>query len=314
MRNRILEHVEMKRKMLPRYRLIGYVLLAAVLVWPSNGVGQDGAADVPAADAPAAQQLPAQQPADTPVQKKQTPPESIGGMIVSGGVLNIVFFGVLGIFSLWAATVVIERCFHLRKQEMLPASFESQLAQITQTPQRTTGQFQRLCDLQDVSASRILQAGLIRSGRPVPEVEKAMEDAAAREMAMLRAKSRPLSVVGSIAPLVGLLGTVVGMIMAFQVSSQEGLGKAERLAEGIYLALMTTAAGLAIAIPCLLFASRFQARAEQYMCDIADCLSKTLPSFMCMEGKPAISDSPTVDPDLSARERFLREGVTGPSD
>ena len=120
--------------------------------------------------------------------------------------------------------------------------------------------------------------------------------------------------VGSIAPLVGLLGTVVGMIMAFQISSQEGLGKAERLAEGIYLALMTTAAGLSIAIPCLLFVSWFQARAERFMCEIADCLMLAVPSFARMEGKPvataatSVIGGPADDQDLSPREKFLREG------
>ena len=104
------------------------------------------------------------------------------------------------------------------------------------------------------------------------------------------------------------------MIMAFQISSQEGLGKAERLAEGIYLALMTTAAGLSIAIPCLLFVSWFQARAERFMCEIADCLMSAVPSFARMEGKPvataatSVIGGPVDDQDLSPREKFLREG------
>jgi len=123
----------------------------------------------------------------------------------------------------------------------------------------------------------------MRAGRPLPEVEKAMEDAAAREMATMRSRNRPLSVIGSVAPLVGLLGTVVGMIFAFRVSSQAGLGKAELLAEGIYLALMTTAAGLSIAIPSLLFHAWFNATAEKFMRDIDRVLLETLPSFARME-------------------------------
>lgn len=245
--------------------------------------------------------------------------QSIGGMIVSGGILNVVFFGILGIFSLWAATVVLERMFNLRADKMLPGSFVKQLDQTLQSEPPDAIAMQNLCDENDVPAGRILKAGLLRTGRPVPEVEKAMEDAAAREMATLRAKSRPLSVVGNIAPLVGLLGTVVGMIMAFQISSQEGLGKAERLAEGIYLALMTTAAGLTIAIPCLLFASWFQGKGERYMNEIGDCLTKTMPSFAALEGKPlpppvSSPDAPiaieTESDELSPREKFLNEGAT----
>src|SRR5690606_17423647 len=113
--------------------------------------------------------------------------------------------------------------------------------------------------------ARILRAGLVRVGRPTAEVEKAMEDTAAREVAALRARVRPLNIIGTVAPLVGLLGTVVGMIMAFRTASQAGLGRAEILAEGIYLALLTTAAGLSIAIPSLLFAAYFNIRIDRAM-------------------------------------------------
>jgi biopolymer transport protein ExbB len=258
-----------------------------------------------------AQQAPDQQALPSGEASAGDGAKSLGGMIISGGILNVVFFGILGIFSLWAATVVLERVFNLRRDKLLPDAFAKQLAQIVETPQANVSRFRTLCEENSAPASRILQAGVARAGRPVPEVEKAMEDAAAREMALLRAKSRPLNVVGSIAPLVGLLGTVVGMIMAFQISSQEGLGKAELLAEGIYLALMTTAAGLTIAIPCLLFASWFHARSERYMCDISESMATTMASFAKMENKPVNNTSVELaDQDLSPRERFLREGVT----
>lgn len=254
--------------------------------------------------------------------------KSIGGMIVSGGVLNVFFFGVLGVFSIWSVTVVLERCVNLRREKLLPHSFALQLNRILESPQPSPQNFRALCEGASSPVSRIFHAGVLRAGRSVPEVEKAMEDAAAREMSALRAKSRPLSVVGNIAPLVGLLGTVVGMIIAFQISSQEGLGKAERLAEGIYLALMTTAAGLTIAIPCLLFASFFAARAERFMCDIDECLMESIPSFARMEGATVNSGSrpatgaaqdpvqdavpdPVNDADMSPRDRFLHEGMTG---
>lgn len=251
---------------------------------------------------------------DSPTETtKEIKTQSLGGMVVSGGTMNLAFFGVLGIFSLWAVTVVFERIFNLRRDKMLPQSFSQQLIQLTMSPQTTATNFHMLCQSYNTPASRIFNAGVLRSGRPLPEVEKAMEDAAAREMAAIRAKNRPLNVVGNVAPLVGLLGTVVGMIMAFQVSSQAGLGKAERLAEGIYLALMTTAAGLTIAIPCLLFASWFAGRAERYMCEIGECLTSAIPSFAKLEGQPfVVATKPSTTPPepertLTPRERFLRE-------
>lgn len=227
---------------------------------------------------------------------------SIGGMILSGGALNVVFFGVLGVFSIWAATVVFERMTNLRREKLLPSAFVDGLKQIIGSGQATPESFQLLCDHTKASAARIFHAGVLRSGRSVSEVEKAMEDAASREMANLRTRNRPLNVVASVAPLVGLLGTVVGMILAFQISSQEGLGKAERLAEGIYLALMTTAAGLTIAIPCLLFASWFKTRAERIMCDIDETLMESIPNFARWEGTVHSTFSGAAKPAVDREE------------
>lgn len=259
--------------------------------------------------------------------------KSIGGMIVSGGTLNVLFFGILGLFSLWAATVVLERMVNLRRERILPRKMETHLSALSKSSWESLEYLRAACEGESVPARRILQAGLIRAGRPMSEVEKAMEDAMAREVALLRGKYRPLNVVGNISPLVGLLGTVVGMIMAFQISSQEGLGKAEQLAEGIYLALMTTAAGLTLAIPCLLFASWFQARGERYMAYVADTLTLTLPSFARLESRldPIANRMGEITGDkanqrriegtpqesveletLSVRERFLRDGVFDP--
>lgn len=131
----------------------------------------------------------------------------------------------------------------------------------------------------------VLRAGLLRAGRPVAEVEKSMEDALAREVAALRSRVRPLNVIGAVAPLVGLFGTVIGMILAFRTASVEGLGgRAELLAEGIYLALLTTAAGLTIAIPCLLFAAYFNDRIDKFMREMDERLMTTIPCFARMEG------------------------------
>ena len=252
------------------------VLWAVVAVWLAVVIGsgrpqllfaQEGASGVAVAEEEA--------------EAKQT--DSIGGMIVSGGMLNIGFFVVLGMFSVWAAAVSLERLFNLRRPKLMPPTFVARLRQLISSGDNIADGFRQLCDGDSSPIARILGAGVVRAGRPVPEVEKAMEDAAAREMAGLRSRTRPLNVVGSVAPLVGLLGTVVGMILAFQISSQEGLGRAERLAEGIYLALMTTAAGLTIAIPCMLLASWFNNRSERFMCEIDETLMDTIPSFADME-------------------------------
>jgi len=294
-----------------RFINIAFVMTVAMTLPAMQAQAQ--APEAPPLATAAAQAPEASPAAEATPTTEDVKSQSLGEMVISGGTMNLLFFVVLGMFSLWAVTVVLERMFNLRRNKMLPDSFSQQLRQLTATPQTNATQFLILCDSHDTPASRIFKTGVLRAGRPLPEVEKAMEDAAARQMAAIRAKNRPLSVVGNIAPLVGLLGTVVGMIMAFQVSSQAGLGKAEQLAEGIYLALMTTAAGLTIAIPCLLFASWFAGRAERFMCEIGECLTLAMPSFAQMEGQPvmiaATHATPAASPEraLTPRERFLRE-------
>src|SRR5712691_3399333 len=95
--------------------------------------------------------------------------------------------------------------------------------------------------------------------------------------------SLSLTVLSSAAPLVGLLGTAVGMILVFRTASQVGPGKAELLAEGIYLKLETTVAGLIVAIPSVLFAAVLNSRTEKLMRRIESYLMETIPCFIRME-------------------------------
>jgi biopolymer transport protein ExbB len=90
-------------------------------------------------------------------------------------------------------------------------------------------------------------------------------------------------VLSSVGPLVGLLGTAVGMILVFRTASQVGPGKAELLAEGIYLKLETTVAGLIVAIPSVLFAAFFNSRSEKFLRRIDEHLMQTIPCFIRME-------------------------------
>ena len=167
---------------------------------------------------------------------------------------------------------------------LIPPEFVEELQKLVVGREADENALRSLCAKFDAPPTNILSAGLLRAGRPLPEVEKSLEDAAAREIAELRSRVRPLSVIGSIAPLIGLLGTVVGMIGAFYTASSGGLGgKGETLAQGIYLALLTTAAGLAIAIPSLLCAAYFNAKIDRAFREIDLHLAEVLPSFGALE-------------------------------
>ena len=207
------------------------------------------------------------------------------------------FYALLGIFSIFAATVTLERLVNLRRSRILPAEFKKGLTDILSQPSPSQSELADLSQQWPSPISRILSAALDRAGRPLPEVEKAMVDAALREISEMRSKHRPLNVVGSTAPLVGLLGTVVGMIFAFQISSQLGLGKAEQLARGIYLALLTTAGGLTIAIPTLLLSAWFQGRVERFFRQIDQALAPLIPFFTRLEKRgPAAPPQPSTPP------------------
>jgi biopolymer transport protein ExbB len=106
-----------------------------------------------------------------------------------------------------------------------------------------------ICDRYPGPISSIVKAGLVRAGRPKEEVELALQDASAHELSVLERGLPILATVAMIAPLLGFLGTVTGMINSFDALASVGLNNPAAVARGISEALITTAAGLIIAIP-----------------------------------------------------------------
>jgi biopolymer transport protein ExbB len=109
-------------------------------------------------------------------------------------------------------------------------------------------------------AARVLAAGLRRRGFPLVDVERAMEDQLAKEGMRLRNNIRGISLMAAVAPLCGLLGTVLGIAAAFAAIEKSGLARAESLASGIGVALYTTIFGLIVALPATLVAAHLQSR------------------------------------------------------
>ena len=229
--------------------------------------------------------------------------DSIMSMILSSGATGVLFMGVLGLFSMVGATVAVERAVNMRRSRIIPNEFVHELHELSHGKQPRLEEFRQLCEASTAPISNIIRSALTRCGRPLLEIEKTMEDAAVREMAELRSRIRPLNVVGNICPLVGLLGTVVGMIIAFHTASQAGLGKAELLAKGIYMALLTTAAGLTIAIPALLLAAYFNGRAEKFFRQTDEHLMEALPCFALLK-PPAVTESVSDPKDPLASVKF----------
>jgi biopolymer transport protein ExbB len=258
-------------------RNLSLSLIAMVLVLAAGAVPADAQAAGRVTDQAT---LSAAGQGDAPARKA---PETLLELIVAGGPLNIAFIAVLGLFSLFGLAVILERLVNLTARKVMPPGFVRDLHELVRRQEDTPRPFRELCERYPSVIATVLKAGLLRAGRPVPEVEKAMEDAAARELGALRSRVRPLTVLSSVGPLVGLLGTAVGMILVFRTASEVGPGKAELLAEGIYLKLETTVAGLIVAIPSVLFAALFNSRTEKLMRRVDEQLMEVIPCFARME-------------------------------
>ncbi len=228
-----------------------------------------------------------------PPAEKSAEPVSIGRVLLEKtNWLGWCFYAAEGTLSIMALSCALERLVNLRRRKLMPPRFVRRLRDLIARREDSAENLLSLCEGSESPIASVLRAGVLRAGRPLPEVEKAIEDSVLRESITQRGCNRMLGVIAAIAPMVGLLGTVVGMILAFRVTSQAGTGKAELLAEGIYLALLRTAFGLVIAVPSLYLAHFFNTRLERYMRDMIDVLEDLVPTFAAWERVPEAGDEP----------------------
>lgn len=192
--------------------------------------------------------------------------QSVWDFVVKGGPMMVP----LGVCSLLALAVIVERLFSLRRSQVLPADFLGGLKDTLKDNPANYDRALAYCRQHPCPIAQVLMAGLKHFSKTTEVIEKHVEEAGQRVVTRLRKYLRFLSVVAAIAPLMGLLGTILGMIKAFQtVSVSAGaLGKTEQMATGIYEALITTAAGLLIAIPVLIAYHFLSARIEGLVLDM----------------------------------------------
>lgn len=193
-------------------------------------------------------------------------PESLFDLILKGGWVMIP----IGLCSIAALALTIERGISLRRENVIPPDFFEGLKRALRSSDDDVAAGTRYCDLRPCAVSNIFKAGISRMRMGMAAMEKAIEDAGAREVQKLKRSLRLLSMIATISPLLGLLGTVYGMISAFQAASAMGVGKGDALAVGIYEALVTTAAGLTLAIPALIVYQLYCIRVDSLVDDIDD--------------------------------------------
>lgn len=206
-------------------------------------------------------------------------------LAVRGGIFMIP----IALCSIVVVAFAIERRFALRKGRVIPRGL---LIALQKLNQENRGIDPRLaydeCQKYRSPLGRIIQAAILKVGRPHSELEKAVEDAVEREADEMSQNVRPINVVANIAPLLGLLGTVQGMILAFMVISTTaaaGAAKGQELALGIYTALVTTFAGLCVAIPAIIVANLLEGRIERLLRSMEDVFNEIAPLFERFEGK-----------------------------
>jgi len=164
----------------------------------------------------------------------------------------------IAVLSILGLAVVIEKAINLRLGRSINREIVTMVEQI-QAPADVPLAL-RTCERYSSPFAAIIHTGLEEFHRPLSEIRQAMEDTGRREVKRLERFMVVLETVAAASPLLGLLGTVFGMIDVFSVISVQGVGQTGRLAGGIAQALITTAAGLSVGIPALIAFNFFDSR------------------------------------------------------
>ncbi|MDO4584501.1 MAG: MotA/TolQ/ExbB proton channel family protein [Planctomycetia bacterium] len=274
-----------------KYRkVLGGLTVCTVLFWwgtvggqepvsspeiPETAVSEIGLENAAAEDAASSE----------PAEKEKI---SLWELIQKGGILMYP----IGFMSLLVVAVGLERWLALQTFWVVPDKLFRQLdAKIAQGADPR--QLYLLCRQYPSSASNILQVLLWKAGRPMLEVQSALQTAKDDEAGRLFGKVRWLVLAASVTPLIGLLGTVIGMIQAFMetaaMSGVAGVNRAEQLSQGIYTALVTTCAGLVVAIPAAILAHWYEGRILRLFMRLDRKLANFLSYLETREGKVHIS-------------------------
>lgn len=180
---------------------------------------------------------------------------------------NLVLIIIVGC-SVISFAIFMERLLFLRKSVRDTNQLIIRLRQIIQD-----GNFVeaiQVCEQEGGTIAAILKAGLLKHNRSREQIESAMEVAGLIEIAALERNAKILSIIAHIAPLIGLLGTVLGFIQAFAEMRMSGLVdiSANRIGEAMEYALVTTAAGLVVAIPSVIAYNYVVSRVEGFVLEI----------------------------------------------
>lgn len=172
---------------------------------------------------------------------------SIYELVVNGGIGSIIIISVLLILLAVALYIYFERLFAIKSASKIDKNFMNQIRDNVSSGKLDAAKM--LCSQTDSPVARLTEKGISRIGKPLEDINKAIENAGTLEVYKLEKNVSILATVAGAAPMIGFLGTVIGMILAFHEMATSG-GQAEMgsLASGIYTAMTTTVAGLVVGI------------------------------------------------------------------
>lgn len=182
---------------------------------------------------------------------------SLPSMLKAGGSVGYLIV----LLSLVMVALIADHIMNIRRSILMPPGLAEEVHGCL--AKRQVDDAKKLCEQHQGYLGRLLNAGLQEISLGYASVEKAMEDTAVEQSARLFRRIEYLSVIGTIAPMLGLMGTVWGMIQAFLEFEQKANPQVSELAPGIYRALITTLLGLGVAVPSLSAFAIFRNRIDE---------------------------------------------------
>jgi biopolymer transport protein ExbB len=182
------------------------------------------------------------------------------------------------ILSIIGFAFIFERFFALRKAKINVNEFLAKIRKALMV-NRSVRDAIKICEQYQGPVASVMKAGLLKYGQPKEDVEKSIENAAMYEITRLERGLPIIATAANIEPLLGFLGTVTGMINSFDALAKQGLSNPGAVAAGISEALITTAAGLIIAIPMQLAYNFYTSRINRFVRDVETSTNMLIETF-----------------------------------
>ncbi len=281
------------------YRLVRLSLFLWFFIWIIGGAALVLAQEPPAASQPTAGVV-------TPEQKEGVPAsKTFWGIIKEGGWVMAPLIAI----SIWCLSLIIEGFVRIRLIKFAPPDTVRQLK--TAFAEENYQQAWRVCKSRSTFLTKILIQGLERIGRGRNACEAALAEYSLKESLMYRTRISYLSTIGVVSPMVGLFGTVTGMIKAFQTIGTGGIGDPSKLAANIGEVLVATAGGLSVAIPAFFLYYFFRNRLQQVVVLAEDVINQLMVDVK-YEELQGVAVGEAIEAKLAGTQNMVTPNPVGP--